>query len=238
MYRLLSLALAASSLAAVPASFAQAPTVPPPQVITIATGEATVIPDRATLTLAVETRAQTASAAGAANARLQQSVIAAIVGKGVRGEQISTTGYNLYPNERHSPEGQRTLLGYIARNSIVVNLERIDQVGPVIDAGLGAGANVVSNLQFYSSKYEDVRRTAMQDAVRKAKADAEVLAVAAGGSLGAVLEVQTSDGYGPRPMYDMAAMSGRAAAQDTPIVAGEQKVTVSVTTRWALVPQR
>ena len=208
-----------------------------PQIIAVGTGEATVIPDRATVILAVETRAQTASAAAAANARLQQSVIAAVVGKGVPGEQIRTTGYNVYPNERHSPEGQRTLIGYIARNSIVVNLERIDQIGPVIDAALGAGANVVSNLQLHSSKYEEARRTALQEAVRKAKADAEALAAAAGGTLGTVLEVQTSDGSGPRPMYEMAAM-GRGAAQDTPIVAGEQKVVVSVTTRWALVVGR
>lgn len=232
------MALVASSLMGTSAAFGQGQPPQPPQVITTATGEATVIPDRATITLAVETRAQTASAAGAANARLQQTVIGAIVGKGIPGDQIATAGYTIYPNERHSPEGQRTLLGYIARNTVVVNLERIDQVGPVIDAALGAGANVVSNLRLYSSKYEEVRRTALQEAVRKAKADAEVLAVAAGGTLGAVLEVQILDGFGPRPMYEMAAMSRVAVAQDTPIVAGEQKVTVSVSTRWLLTSPR
>jgi uncharacterized protein YggE len=210
----------------------------PPQVIASATGEATLIPDRATLMLAVETRAQTASAAGAANARLQQSVIAAIVSKGIRGEQISTAGYNLHPNERYSPEGQRTLLGYIARNTIAVRLERIDQVGPVIDAALGAGANVVSGLRLYSSKFEEVRRTALQEAVRKAREDAQVLATAAGGTLGAIIELQTTDGYGPRPMYEMAVMSAARAAADTPVVAGEQTVTVTVTTRWSLNPGR
>jgi hypothetical protein len=238
MHKLLSTALlAAFTLAASSAVFAQGQTPPVPQVIATATGEATVIPDRASIILAVETRAQTASAAASQNARLQQTVIAAIVGKGVPGNQISTTGFTVYPNERHSPEGQRTLLGFIVRNSIVVNLERIDQVGPVLDAALTAGANVVSNLSMYSSKYEEARRTALQDAMRKAKADAEVLAVAAGATLGGVLEVQTTDGFGPRPMYDMAVASARAV-QDTPIVAGEQKVTVSVTTRWALAPSR
>lgn len=237
MRKLLLMAMATGVLVGASPASSQSP-MSSPQIIALGTGEATVIPDRATLILAVETRAQTASVAGAANVRLQQNVIAAVVGKGVPGEQIKTTGYNLYPNERHSPEGQRTLIGYIARNSIVVSLERIDQVGRVIDAALGAGANVVSNLQLHSSKYEEARRTALQEAVRKAKADAQALAEAAGGTLGSVLELQTSDGFGPRPMYEMAAMSGRAAAQDTPIVAGEQKVTVTVTTRWALVVGR
>ena len=235
MTRLFLLATTAALLGATPV-LGQTP-MSSPQIVAIGTGEATVIPDRATVILAVETRGQTASAAASANARLQQSVIAAVVGKGVPGEQIRTSGYNVYPNERHSPEGQRTLLGYIARNSIVVSLERIDQVGPVIDAALGAGANVVSNLQLHSSKYEEARRSALQEAVRKAKADAEALAAAAGGTLGTVLEVQSSDGGGPRPMYEMAAMS-RGVAQDTPILAGEQKVTVTVTTRWALVVDR
>jgi len=227
----------ASTLATSSAVLAQAQNAPVPQVIATATGEAVVIPDRASIILAVETRAQTASAAASENARLQKMVIAAVVGKGVPGHQISTTGFTVYPDERHSPEGQRTLLGFIVRNSIVVNLERIDQVGPVLDAALTAGANVVSNLSMYSSKYEEARRTALQDAMRKAKADAEVLATAAGGTLGGILEAQTTDGFGPRPMYDVAVMASRAV-QDTPIAAGEQKITVSVTTRWALTASR
>ena len=235
MVRVLPFALAALMAAAFAPLHSQTPGMSsPPQVIATATGEATLIPDRATLMLAVETRAQTASAAGSANARLQQSVIAAIVSKGIRGEQISTAGYSLQPNERYSPEGQRTLLGYIARNTVAVQLERIDQVGPVIDAALGAGANVVSGLRMYSSRFEEVRRTALQEAVRKAREDAQALATAAGGTLGSILELQTTDGYGPRPMYEMAVMAAGRAAADTPVVAGEQTVTVTVTTRWAL----
>lgn len=234
MHRLLPIALAtAFTLATSPMALAQVQQTPPsPQIIVAATGEATVIPDRASIILAVETRAKTAATAASQNARLQQTVIAAVVAKGVPASRISTTGFNVYPDERHSPEGQRTLLGFIVRNSVVVNVERIDQVGPVLDAALTAGANVVSSLSMYSSKHEEARRTALQDAMRKAKADAEVLAGAAGGVLGGVLEVQTTDGFSPRPMYEVA-MASRAV-QDTPIVAGEQKVTVSISTRWAL----
>lgn len=233
MHRFIPFALAMASItfAAPSMASAQAQTPPGPQIVVSAVGEATIIPDRASIVLAVETRARTAAAAASENARLQQAVIAAVVAKGVPGSQISTTGFTVYPNEQHSPEGQRTLLGFIVRNSVVVDLERIDQVGPVLDAALSAGANVVSNLSMYSSKYEEARRTALQDAVRKAKADAEVLAAAAGGTLGGILEVQTTDGFGPRPMYEVA-MASRAV-QDTPVVAGEQKITVSVSTRWA-----
>lgn len=236
MHRLIpiALAMASSTFAAPSMALAQAQTPPAPQIVVSAAGEATIIPDRASIVLAVESRAQTAAAAATQNARLQQAVIAAVVAKGVPANQISTTGFTVYPDERHSPEGQRTLLGFIVRNSVVVNLERIDQVGPVLDAALSAGANVVSNLNMYSSKFEEARRTALQDAVRKAKADAEVLAAAAGGTLGGILEVQTTDGFGPRPMYEVA-MAANRAVQDTPIVAGEQKITVSITTRWAFI---
>lgn len=236
MHRLIpiALAMASSTFAAPSMALAQAQTPPAPQIVVSAAGEATIIPDRASIVLAVESRAQTAAAAATQNARLQQAVIAAVVAKGVPASQISTTGFTVYPDERHSPEGQRTLLGFIVRNSVVVNLERIDQVGPVLDAALSAGANVVSNLNMYSSKFEEARRTALQDAVRKAKADAEVLAAAAGGTLGGILEVQTTDGFGPRPMYEVA-MAANRAVQDTPIVAGEQKITVSITTRWAFI---
>lgn len=231
-----SLAAAASLFASPLTLIAQGPpSTTVPQVVTTATGEATIVPDRGMVYFAVETRAATAAEAGSENARRQSAVITAIRSKGVRGEQVTTSGYTVGPEERYDG-GQRKLIGYIARNTVVVDVHKIDQLGGIIDAALGAGANSIGGLRYYSTRFEEARRSALRSAVTKARADAEVMASAAGGAIGLPLEISASDVGIPRPMYDVA-LAARAmeGGPETPISVGEQKVTVSVTARWAFL---
>ena len=211
----------------------------PPQIVTTASGEATVVPDRGVITFAVETRASTAAAAAAENARRQKRVIDTLRTKGVPADRISTAGFSVLPDERYD-DGQRRVVGYIARNAVVVDVHEIAQVGGLIDAALGAGSNVVSGLRFYSTRYEEVRRAALQQAVERARADAEVIAKAAGGTVGDPIELVTNEAGMPRPMmeYADARLATASAAPETPVSVGEQKVMVSVTTRWQFVGGR
>lgn len=209
------------------------------QIVTSAVGESTVIPDRAVISFSVETRAPTAAVAGAENARRQQAVIDALRAKGIAPEQISTAGFSVSPDERYD-NGQRKVTGYIARNGVMVDIHNVDQIGRLIDSALGAGSNAVGSLRFYSSRYEEVRRTALRQAVERAKADAEVMAKAVGGTLGNPIEITTIDAGMPRPALNVmltGAFRG-ADAPETPVVVGEQKVSASVTTRWILLPSR
>ncbi len=209
----------------------------PAQIVTTATGEATLVPDRGHITFAVEQRAATAAAAGSANARLQGAVIAALRAKGVQAEHITTSGYSVLPDEQY-PKGERKVVGYIARNSVIVDVQRIDQVGALIDAALAAGANSIGGLRYYSTQFESVRRMALERAVTKARADAEVMAKAAGGTLGTPLEITAHAAGVPRMMGDFVVTSARAmsAEASTPVEVGEQTVTVTVTARWGYRP--
>jgi len=118
-----------------------------------------------------------------------------------------------------------------------VELRRIDQVGAVVDAALSKGANQINSIQFSSSMAAEARRTAMADAVRDARADAEVLARAAGGTVGSVIEL-TSNAPPIRPMYAEMAMRGASAkdAVQTPIEPGEQVISVTVSVIWQFIP--
>ena len=219
----------------------QAALTSPSQIIATGMGEATVIPDRGVIYFSVETRSPNAASAGVENARTQTAVIAALRSQGVLAEQITTSGYSVSPNEKYENNGQRKILGYIARNSVVVDVRKLEQVGTLIDAALGAGADAVGGLRYYSTKYESIRRTALENAVARAKADAEVMARAAGGSIGAPIEISVNDAGFPRPGLQEVMVTGAAyramadAAPETPVVVGEQKVTVVVTTRWLFV---
>jgi uncharacterized protein YggE len=225
---LVAFSVAVSSAAAA----AQTPALPP-QVVTSASGEARLAPDRATVAVGIQTRASTAAAAARDNSARQQVILSAITAAGIPREQISTENYNVYAETRADrPDQAPTVVGYVVSNVVRVELRRTDQVATVIDAALTKGANQINSLDFYASNPDPARRQALAEAIIRARGDADAMARAAGGRLGPLLELSSADS-GPRPMMRMA--STERAAMATPIEPGELTVRVSVTARWQFV---
>lgn len=216
-------------------SVSNAPIVP--QIAASAHGETRVPPDRATIQISVHTRAASAAAAATENANKQKAVFDALRALGLQSDQLSTINYNVYPEQRYEPNREPVIVGYNVTNTLSVDVRKLSLVGPVIDAALSKGANMITSLQFYASNTEDARRNAITAAVQKARGDAEAAARAAGGSLGGLLEIAIGAYYAPppRPMVMAGDMAARAAAQETPISPGEQTVSVDLTTRWSFV---
>ena len=215
-----------------------------PDIVTSATGEARVTPDRAQIFVGVQTRAATAAQAGADNARKTRAVIDAVKAKGIPADMISTSEYTLYPEYDHErpraagEAGGPRVIGYVANNNVRVEVRRIDQVGPIIDAALAAGATRVNMIQFMASNVDAARRNALAEAVARARGDAEALARAAGGSLGPLMELNTQSPPVRPYMAAQAMMRTGGAAMDvaTPIEPGQQTLTVWVSGRWRFQP--
>jgi uncharacterized protein YggE len=206
---------------------------PIPQIVASSRGEVKVTPDRASIQISVQTRAVTAAAAADENAQKQRAVVEALRGLGIDAKDISTTGYNVYPEQRYEQNKEPVIVGYNVTNTVVVELKSIAMVGRVIDIALSKGANMINSLQFYSSNTDNARREAIAIAVRQARADAEAAAQAAGGSITSLLEVTVGGYYPPPPRpIELRAMAASAKVADTPISAGDQTVAVDVTTRW------
>jgi uncharacterized protein YggE len=219
-----------ASLAAQTTSAAQ-----PPRIITSGEGQTHVTPDRATVFVGVETRAKTAAAAGSENASLQTAIINRLKALGIAADQLMTQNYSVSPQIRYDTNGgEPTVLGYVVSNTVTVQLKRVDMVGTVIDAALASGANRIGGVQFSSSNVAEARRTAMAEAVANAKADAEVLAKAAGGSLGSLVEL-TANAPPFRPGFQVMDAAMRSAAP-TPIQPGEQEITANVSATWEFIP--
>jgi uncharacterized protein YggE len=207
-----------------------------PNIAVMGRGEVKVSPDRATIQISVQTRAATAAAAAAENANKQQAVLAALKALGLGNDQLSTINYNVYPELRYQEGKEPVIAGYNVTNTILVEVRKLTQVGPVIDAALSRGANMITSLNFYASNTEAARRTAIASAIEKARADAEAAARAARGTLGTLLEVNVG-AYSPPPPRPMMMMKeSRAAQADTPIQAGEETLAVEVSTRWRFIP--
>lgn len=212
-----------------------------PALVTAGQGEAKVAPDRASLMVNVQTRGVTAASAAAENATKTRAVLEALAKLGLPREQLGTEGYTVYPELRYDKDGgSPKVTGYVVTNTVKAETHRPEQAGAMIDAALGAGANLINSLSFYASSIDSPRREAIALAVASARADAEAMARAAGGSVGGLLEMSTQGPTAPpRPMYDMAMMRGKVAqSEPTPVNPGLQTVQVYVTARWQFVPER
>ena len=194
------------------------------------TGRVSVEPGIAALTFAVESEGRTAQEAVRANADAMQSTMDAL--RNARDDlRIETHGYSVNPRySRPGPSGGATRIdGYTTVNNIRVTTERIDDVGALIDAATGAGANRVAGLRFFPTDVDGARREALRRAVASARLEAETIAEALGVELGPPLEVR-GGASAPSPRAERM----MATAADTPIEAGAQTVRATVTIRYGL----
>lgn len=202
---------------------AQEPTATTDSLTVTGVGTVTVVPDEAQMTFGVETRRQTAQAAVSANADAMQKVIAALRQAGAR--EIATQWVSVYPYT--SEDG--TVQGYVASNSVSA-VSDVEDAPALIDAAAAAGANQVSGPGLSSSNAEAVYRQALGKSVDEARAKAEVLAKAAGRTLGGITSIVESGAQPPGPLYDRA----EAASAPTPIVPGQQETTATVSVTFSL----
>ena len=209
-----------------------------PSLVTAGQGEAKVTPDRASVMIQVQTRAATAAAAGADNAQRTSAVLSALGKLGLTKEQLSTEGYSVSPEMAYGNNVAPRVTGYVVTNTVRAETSQPAQAGAIVDAALGAGANLINGLSFYASSIEVPRRQAIALAVASARADAEAMAQAAGGSLGTLLELSTQGPtVPPRPMMDVMLRKGAVAQAETPMNPGLQTINVYVNARWAFVPR-
>ncbi len=199
-------------------------------------GETRVMPDRATLSLSVETKGKFAAAVAAENARVQRRVLDTLKALGYKGAQVSTIGYEVQPNyEPVANAAQPKQDGYVSHNTVQVIVSQLDRVGPVIDAALARGANGVQNVAFGASNTDAPRQSALAQAAAGARADALVLAKSMGGTLGRLVSITTQD----EPVYPRAyALRARVLydeASVTPISPGEITIAALVIARWQFV---
>lgn len=219
-----------------PEQVAQAQEVP--AFIEVSGNAAVSVPaDEAQVAFAMETQAENAAEAASANAAAMDRVLAALRSGNLPGLELETFGYHLQPQYATDSQRVRRVAGYMAMNNVRATITDVDAVGRLIDLAVGAGANRVASIAFSASDTEAARAQAMAEAVRSARAEADVIARALGYALGAPLEVRGgAQRPNPVPMAFSAQEAVRVQAVPTPIEAGDQTVTANVTIRFALGP--
>lgn len=204
-------------------------------------GQARVAPDEATVRLGVTAQAPTARAAQEQVNVVANAVLAAVRKLGVKAEDIQTSDLSLNPvySQGRGQENQEPrITGYQASNVVSIRLEDLTKVGPVIDAGLAAGANRLEGVFFGLRNDEAARAEALTDAVREARSKAEALARALRVRLVEIVEVAEGGvSISPPPSpFRGRVMAEMAMDASTPVSSGQVGVEASVTVRYRITP--
>lgn len=200
---------------------------PTPHTITVsASGKVTLVPDVARLSFGVTVTKPTVKAARNSAATVMTNIIAAVKGQGVDEKDIQTVGLNLYP--QYARGSSTKIVGYTVGNQIMVTVRDLDKAGDVVDTATAKGATEMNGISFEVADPAKAQNDARAAAVAAAETSARAMATAAHVTLGPVVAI--SDAVPVPPIFYGYAY-GRAAAADlaTPIQAGTQDVTVSVT---------
>jgi len=178
------------------------------------------------------TQAAKAGDAMAANAKAMTATIAALKRAGVADRDIQTQSISLQPQYRYGENQPPILTGYQASNRVSVRLRDLAGAGGVIDALVAAGANQIDGPTLAVEHPETALDEARTKALAKARARADLYAKAAGLSVRRIVRISESDVMPPppRPMAMMAAKR----AEDTPLEAGEQELTVNLSVVFEL----
>ena len=233
------------ALAAVPFA-AHAAGAPDDTVLSIsAEGHSTRTPDVASFSTGVASTGKTAAAAMAANAANMNRVIAALKAAGIADRDIQTSTLSLSPTYAERSQvvlnGQPQNLppritGYTANNTVAIRQRKLAEVGRVIDALVVAGANEISGPDFAVDQPDAALDEARTNAMKAARARAEIYAAAAGMHVGRIISISEGGGYMPQPKLMMARAAMADMAAPTPVAAGEVSLSVNVSVQFRLVP--
>ncbi|MEW6244932.1 MAG: SIMPL domain-containing protein [Bacillota bacterium] len=188
-------------------------------------------PDRAVVTLGVQTQAETAQKAQSENARLMQQVIAAVKSLGIRESDMKTAGFNLFPVWDYQPEkeGSPRVIGFRVHNTLSITVYKIDIVGRILDTAVSAGANSVEGVQFSVKDPSAARLEALKLAMADAKTKAETVASTIGATVTDVLVVE--ENYSESP--GIIRYSAAKVMEDTAILPGDMIITARLRVKFS-----
>lgn len=245
--------LLAAALAAIVPAAAQAQTASTSPVIgagntllsVAAEGKSARAPDLAVFTAGVTTQGKTAGEALGENATRMTSVIAALRKAGIAERDIQTSNLSVNPvygQPKRLPDGSfeqsdPVIIGYQATNQVSVRQRKLDQYGKVIDTLVAAGANQVNGPAFQIDTPDAALDEARMEAMKKARARADLYARAAGLRVVRVLSIAENAGWAPpQPPVLFARAEMASAPKASPVAAGELEMTVTVNVSYELAP--
>jgi uncharacterized protein YggE len=226
---LLVLAVAAIAGVGVPETAGGASGDPAEGITVTGEGKASATPDRTSMSFSVQSEGTTAEQALAANNAVVKRLIAALKAAGVAEKDLKTEHFDVSP--RWDVDKVREERGYQSSASVTVTNQSLDRASRLGEIATRAGADTVSGPSLTVADPKAAYQAALKRAFAHAREKAEVLASAAGVSLGEVTAIVEGSNSQVMPMYEAAA---RDSAAKMPIEPGSQEIAATVTVTFAL----
>ncbi|TJY58235.1 DUF541 domain-containing protein [Sinimarinibacterium sp. CAU 1509] len=215
---------------------------PPPRTVAVSgSGEVSVMPDRARLSLAVDALDLEVKKAETVVNRVVRDYLVEAKQLGAKAEQISTTGISIQPEYVWDEKlRQQKLVGYRVRRDIQILITDLDKLGDYVLSATAAGVNQVRAPVLESSRADELEREALAKAAKDAEAKAKVLATTLGARLGPARSVRAAQQMPAPVMYKAAAMRVEASFdsgnQEMGVSTGEIRVPAAVDVEFDLLP--
>ena len=168
-------------------------------------GEALGEPDEAQVTVGVETFAPKVDDATAENEATIEAILKALEEMGIESEDIQTSNYSLWAEQKYGDNGPEGIAGYRVSNQVTVVIRDIDKAGDVLAAVTAAGANNIYGVQFSVADPTVLEVEAREKALADARQRAESLAGLSGLTLGHIVAIEETAGQFPGPAPRMGA---------------------------------
>lgn len=195
-----------------------------------------VDPNFAKITFAVENTASTAQNATLENNKVSTGIINSLKAISAESDIIKTNNFSVRPVYSTTSTGKRVIKNYSAVNSVTVETKDTKKVADFIDIAIENGANRTDGLQYSYVGDKAVCNELYPLLVKELKAQADILAKAAGSQLDGLkymnascnIDNVVSNGrfYAKSAMGSMDSASGESVS--TPVEAGKVKIRVYV----------
>lgn len=206
-------------------------------------GKVVAIPDVAQFTFSVITQGgKDIAALQRENTDKVNAIINFVKSKDIEAKDIKTQNYNLDPRYQYfscpfesrgtKPCPPPEIVGYTITQTVSVKIRDFSKTGDVLAGVVEKGANNVSRLSFEIDEPTKIQNQAREEAIKKAKEKANLIAKAGEFKIGRLLSI--NEGFSPIPMrqqfFNMEAKGGEDSAPlpAPTIEPGSQEVSVSV----------
>lgn len=194
-------------------------------------------PDRVVISVGAETTDKTANDALSLNSGLMNNITSELRNHALRPNETRTSSFNIFPLYNYTESETRlNVSGFTVTNTVQIESSNLNNVSQWIDTAVASGANSINSIDFSVSekRLEDTRSKLITDAIDNAKQKAEAAASAVQLKVIGVKSIivdgaTTVPPLPPQPFFrEDAVAQGGIASSSTPIMAGEQEVSVSI----------
>ena len=195
----------------------------------------TSVPDKAEISLGVNTEAASPAEAQAQNTEIVDQIIAACLEQGVDEKNLKTSNYDLFPLYDYDYDGGEDILrGYRVSTTLLISDQDLAGVGELISVCVANGANFLSNVAYKCSDYDACYSQALAQAVGAAEEKAKVLAAAAGKELSGIASItegyqNTALQYKSAAIEEFAMDSASGNTSSVSLMPGESEISANLT---------